>query len=80
MQIGKPRVLPDTPDMRIDDMNETAKAHFRFLVKHPFSVIKRPLPIQKTQLRTILKIGFKVMLLRAISKLLIARHELLSRA
>jgi IS5 family transposase len=33
--------LPDTPEGRLDDLIETAKAHFRAKVEHPFRVIKR---------------------------------------
>jgi IS5 family transposase len=39
MQPGKRRLLPDTPEGRLDDLVETAKAHIRSKVEHPFRVI-----------------------------------------
>jgi len=39
MRPGKRRVLPDTPDGRLLDLVETAKAHIRAKVEHPFRVI-----------------------------------------
>jgi IS5 family transposase len=33
------RILPDTPDGRLDDLVETAKAHIRSKVEHPFRLI-----------------------------------------
>ena len=39
MRPGKRRVLPDTPEGRLDDLVETAKAHIRAKVEHPFRVI-----------------------------------------
>ena len=39
MRPGKRRALPDTPEGRVDDLIETAKAHFRAKVEHPFRVI-----------------------------------------
>jgi IS5 family transposase len=39
MRPGKRRVLPDTPEGRIDDLVETAKAHNRAKVEHPFRLI-----------------------------------------
>ena len=39
MRPGKRRVLPDTPEGRVDDLIETAKAHIRAKVEHPFRVI-----------------------------------------
>jgi IS5 family transposase len=41
MRPGKRRVLPDTPDGRSLDLVETAKAHIRAKVEHPFRVIKQ---------------------------------------
>ena len=41
MRPGKRRALPDTPDGRLDDLIETAKAHIRAKVEHPFRVMKR---------------------------------------
>jgi IS5 family transposase len=39
MRPGKRRSLPDTPEGRLDDLVETAKAHIRAKVEHPFRVI-----------------------------------------
>ena len=39
MRPGKRRALPDTPEVRVDDLIETAKAHIRAKVEHPFRVI-----------------------------------------
>ena len=39
MRPGKRRSLPDTPEGRLDDLVETAKAHIRAKVDHPFRVI-----------------------------------------
>ena len=39
MRPGKRRVLPDTPEGRLDDLVETAKAHIRSKGEHPFGVI-----------------------------------------
>jgi IS5 family transposase len=36
MRPGKRRALPDTPEGRVDDLIETAKAHIRAKVEHPF--------------------------------------------
>ncbi len=54
MRPGKRRVLPDTPEGRLDNLVETAKAHIRARVEHPFRVIKRQICFQKTRLRGML--------------------------
>jgi IS5 family transposase len=54
MRPGKRRALPDTPEGRVDDLIETAKAHFRAKVEHPFRVIKQQFGFQKTRLRGML--------------------------
>jgi IS5 family transposase len=79
MRPGKRRALPDTPEGRVDDLIETAKAHVRAKVEHPFRVIKRQFGFQKTRLRGMLKNGCKVKVLAALSNLFMARHELLCR-
>jgi IS5 family transposase len=79
MRPGKRRALPDTPEGRVDDLIETAKAHFRAKVEHPFRVIKRQFGFQKTRLRGMLKNSCKVKVLAALSNLFMARHELLCR-
>lgn len=55
MRPGKRRALPDTPEGRVDDLIETAKAHVRAKVEHPFRVIKQQFGFQKTRLRGMLK-------------------------
>mgnify|MGYP006290483197 FL=1 len=79
MRPGKRRALPDTPDGRLDDLIETAKAHIRAKVEHPFRVIKRQFGFQKTRLRGMLKNGCKVNVLAALANLFMARHLLLCR-
>ena len=79
MRPGKRRALPDTPEGRVDDLIETAKAHFLAKVEHPLRVIKRQSGFQKTRLRGMLKNGCKVKVLAALSNLFMARHELLCR-
>ncbi len=37
MRHGKRRVLPDTPEGRLADLVETAKAHIRAKGEHPFA-------------------------------------------
>lgn len=80
MRPGKRRALPETPEGRVDDLIETAKAHFRAKVEHPFRVIKRQFGFQKTRLRGMLKNRCKVHVLTALSNLFMARYELLCRA
>ena len=80
MRPGKRRALPATPEGRVDDLIETAKAHFRAKVEHPFRVIKRQFGFQKTRLRGMLKNRCKVNVLAALSNLFIERHEMLCRS
>ncbi len=54
MRPGKRRVLPDTPEGRLDDLVEAAKAHIRAKGEHPFRVIKQQFGFQKTRLRGML--------------------------
>ena len=79
MRPGKRRVLPDTPEGRLNDLIETVKAHFRAKGEHPFRVIKRQFGFQKTRLRGMLKNRYKVNVLAALSNLFMVRHELLCR-
>jgi IS5 family transposase len=79
MRPGKRRVLPDTPEGRLDELIETAKAHIRAKVEHPFRVIKRQFGFQKTRLRGMLKNRCKVNVLSALTNLFMARHQLLCR-
>jgi IS5 family transposase len=79
MRPGKRRALPDTPEGRVDDLIETAKAHIRAKVEHPFRVMKRQFGFQKTRLRGMLKNRCKVNVLAALTNLFMARHQLLCR-
>jgi IS5 family transposase len=79
MRPGKRRALPDTPEGRLDDLIETAKAHIRAKGEHPFRVIKRQFGFQKTRLRGMLKNGCKVNVLAALANLFMARHLLLCK-
>ena len=79
MRPGKRRALPDTPEGRVDDLIETAKAHIRAKVEHPFRVMKRQFGFQKTRLRGMLKNRCKVNVLTALTNLFMARHQLLCR-
>jgi IS5 family transposase len=79
MRPGKRRVLPDTPEGRLDDLVETAKAHIRAKVEQPFRVIKRQFGFQKTRLRGMLKNRCKVNVLAALSNLFMVRYELICK-
>jgi IS5 family transposase len=79
MRPGRRRVLPDTPEGRLDDLVETAKAHIRTKGEHPFRVIKQQFGFQKTRLRGMLKNRCKVNVLADLSNLFMARHQLLCR-
>jgi IS5 family transposase len=79
MRPGKRRALPDTPEGRVDDLIETAKAHIRAKVEHPFRVMKRQFGFQKTRLSGMLKNRCKVNVLAALTNLFMARHQLLCR-
>jgi transposase, IS5 family len=50
MRSGKRRALPNAPDGSLVDLIETAKAHIRAKVEHPFRVIKQPFGFQRTRL------------------------------
>lgn len=51
MRPGKHRVLPKTPNGKLQDLIETANAHIRSKVEHPFRVIKQQFGFHKTRLR-----------------------------
>ena len=53
MRPGNRRVLPDTPEGRLQVLIEAAKAHIRAKVEHPFRVIKQQFSFQKTRLRSL---------------------------
>jgi IS5 family transposase len=80
MRPGKRRVLPDTPEGRLQDLIETAKAHIRAKGEHPFRVIKQQFGFQKTRLRGLAKNRCKINVLAALSNLFQARRHLLAIA
>jgi transposase, IS5 family len=49
MRPGKSRSLPETPEGRLQDLIEMAKAHIRSKGEHPFRVIKQQFGLQKTK-------------------------------
>jgi IS5 family transposase len=80
MRPGKRRALADTPDGRVMDLIEIAKAHIRSKVEHPFRVIKQQFGFQKTRLRGLAKNSCKIHVLAALSILFQARRQLLAIA
>jgi IS5 family transposase len=69
MRPGQRRALPDTPEGRLEDLVETAKAHLRAKVEHPFRVIKCQFGFQKTRYRGIKKNDHKLKMLFALANL-----------
>jgi len=80
MRPGKRRVLPDTPEGRLQDLIETAKAHIRSKVEYPFRVIKQQFGFQKTRLRGLAKNHCKINVMAALTNLYLARGHLLATA
>jgi transposase, IS5 family len=78
MRPGKRRALPDTPDGKLQDLVETAKAHIRAKGEHPFRVIKQQFGFQKTRLRGMVKNRCKVNVLAALTNLFLVRRQLLA--
>jgi hypothetical protein len=70
-------LLPDSPEGRLDDLIETAKAHIRAKVEHPFRVIKRQFGFQRTRLRGMINNRCKVNVLAALANPFTVRHQLL---
>jgi len=77
MRPGKRKVLPDTPEGRLLDLIETAKAHIRAKGEHPFRVIKQQSGFQKARLRGMAKNRCKANVLAALTNLFLARRRLL---
>jgi transposase, IS5 family len=75
---GHRRALPDSPDGRLQDLIETAKAHNRAKGEHPFRVIKQQFGFQKTRLRRMAQNRCKVNVITALTNLFLARRELLA--
>jgi len=80
MRPGKRRTLPDTPEGKLQDLIETAKAHIRSKVEHPFRVIKQQFGFQKTRLRGLVKNRCKIHVLAALTNLFLARRRLVTAA
>jgi Transposase and inactivated derivatives, IS5 family len=78
MRPGKRRGLPDTPEGRLQDLIETAKANIRSKGEHPFRVIKQQFGFQKTRLRGLAKNLCKINVLAALTNLFLARRQLLA--
>lgn len=78
MRPGKRRGLPDTPEGRMQDLIETAKAHIHSKVEHPFRVIKQQFGFQKTRLRGLAKNRCKINVMAALTNLFLARRQLLA--
>jgi IS5 family transposase len=78
MRPGKRRVLPVTPDGRLLNLVETAKAHIRAKVEQAFRVIKEQFGFRKTRLGGIAKNHCKVNVLAALTNLYLARAYLLA--
>jgi IS5 family transposase len=75
MRPGKRRGLPQTPEGRLQNLIETAKAHIRSKVEHPFQVIKQQFGFQKTRLRGLAKNGCRISVLAALTNLFLARRQ-----
>ena len=80
MRPGNRRVLPDTPEGRLQDLIEAAKAHIRAKVEHSFRVIKQQFGFQKTRLRGLAKNRCKINVMAAVTNLFLARGHLLATA
>jgi IS5 family transposase len=80
MRAGKRRALPDTAEGKLVDLVETAKAHIRSKVEHPFRVFNQQFGFQKTRLRGFAKNRCKIDVLATISTLYQARRLLLATA
>jgi IS5 family transposase len=76
MRPGQRRVFPESPEGRLRDLMETAKAHFRAKREHPFRLIKQQFGFQKTRLRGMAKNRCKVHVLAALMNLFLARSHL----
>jgi IS5 family transposase len=80
MRPGRRRDLQNSPKGRLEDLIETAKAHIRSKVEHPFRVIKQQFGFQKTRLRGLAKNRCKINVMAALTNLFLARRQLLAAA
>ena len=75
MKPGQRRVLPDTPEGRLLDLMESAKAHLRAKVEHPFRIIKCQFGFRKVSYRGIKKNDLKLKMLFALANLWMVRER-----
>lgn len=75
MKPGERRLLPATAEGRLLDLIETAKAHFRAKVEHPFRIIKCQFGFRKVYYRGINKNDLKLKMLFALANLWIMRER-----
>jgi IS5 family transposase len=61
----------------LDDLFETAKAHIRSKVEHPFRLIKQQFGFQKTRPRNLAKNRCILNVLAALTNLFVPRRQLL---
>ncbi len=80
MKPGQRRVLPDTPEGRLLDLMEAAKAHVRAKVEHPFRIIKCQFGFRKVFYRGIRKNNLKLTMLFALANLWMVRERCPSTA
>lgn len=64
------RSHPDSPEGRLDDLIETAKADIRRKCEHPIRVFKRQVGLEKIRLSGMVKNSYKVNVLAALKNLL----------
>jgi IS5 family transposase len=75
MKPGQRRVLPDTPEGRLLDLMEAAKAHIRAKVEHPFRIIKCQFGFRKVFYRGIRKNHLRLTMLFALANLWMVRER-----
>ena len=80
MKPGQRRVLADTPEGRLLDLMEAAKAHIRAKVEHPFRIIKCQFGFRKVFYRGIRKNNLKLTMLFALANLWMVREHCPSTA
>ena len=76
MKPGQQRVLPDNCEGRLLDLIETAKAHFRTKVEHPFRIVKCQFGFRKIFYGGILKNDLKLKMLFALANLWMVRERI----
>lgn len=75
MKPGQRRVLADTPEGRLLDLVESAKAHLRAKVEHPLRIIKCQFGFRKVFYRGIKKNDLKLKMLFALANLWMVRER-----